>query len=91
VRDKPTRTRDELVALIMERLKSHPDCAKVTGVVIAPIPRALSATANWRQRSRRKRKRGCRAPQGKLGARSPMNLTWLRLSQKAFDEIGCEA
>jgi hypothetical protein len=44
---KPSKTREELSAIVMEVLKKRPDCGKVTGVVIAPIPRALSRAANW--------------------------------------------
>ena len=47
VRQRPTQTREELAALIMDRLKARADCAQVIGVVIAPIQRTRSAAANW--------------------------------------------
>jgi hypothetical protein len=47
VNGKPTKTREELAAIIMERLKAQPECGKITGVVIAPISQVLPGAANW--------------------------------------------
>jgi hypothetical protein len=44
---KPTKTREELAALIMDRLNGLPECRVVTGVVIAPVPSPEPGHANW--------------------------------------------
>jgi hypothetical protein len=44
---KPTKTRDELSALIAQQLKNYPECRLVTGVVIAPVRRPDGSHPNW--------------------------------------------
>jgi hypothetical protein len=44
---KPTKTREELSALIVRRLKNYPECRLVTGVLIAPILRPEGSHPNW--------------------------------------------
>jgi hypothetical protein len=44
---KPTRTREELTALITEWLKSRPKCVSVTGVAVAPMVRISADGPNW--------------------------------------------
>jgi hypothetical protein len=44
---KPTKTRAELSAAILERLRDFPESQKVTGVVIAPVIRPDANHPNW--------------------------------------------
>jgi hypothetical protein len=44
---KPTRTREELTALITDWLKGRPECVCVTGVAVAPMVRVSEDSANW--------------------------------------------
>jgi hypothetical protein len=44
---KPTKTREELVAAILARLKDSPECRTVAGVVIAPVLKSKSGYAKW--------------------------------------------
>jgi transcriptional regulator with XRE-family HTH domain len=44
---KPTRTREELAALITEWLRGRPECASVTGVAVAPMVRISDDSPNW--------------------------------------------
>ena len=44
---KPTKTKEELVALINEWLKSHPECDRVTGVAIAHVVQIADDRHNW--------------------------------------------
>ena len=44
---KPTKTREELSALIMEQLRNIPECRSVTAVVIAPVLRPDGSHPNW--------------------------------------------
>jgi hypothetical protein len=44
---KPTRTREELTALITEWLKGRPECVSVTGVAVAPMVRIADDSPNW--------------------------------------------
>jgi hypothetical protein len=47
VTKKPTKTREELSALVMEQLRIFPQCRPVTGVVIAPVLRPDGRHPNW--------------------------------------------
>jgi hypothetical protein len=44
---KPTRTLEELTALITEWLKGRPECVSVTGVAVAPRVRISDDSPNW--------------------------------------------
>ncbi len=44
---KPTKTKEELAALINEWLKSHPECDRVTGVAIAHVVQIADDRHNW--------------------------------------------
>jgi uncharacterized protein DUF4158 len=44
---KLSKSREELAAIVMDRLKSLPECHAVTGVVIAPVLRPKPGYANW--------------------------------------------
>jgi hypothetical protein len=45
--NKPTKTQEELAALITEWLKSRPECGSVTGVAVAPMVRISDDRPNW--------------------------------------------
>jgi hypothetical protein len=44
---KPTKTREELAAIIVDRMKRLPECGAVTGDVIAPVLIPKPGYANW--------------------------------------------
>jgi hypothetical protein len=44
---KRTKTREELAAIVMERMSGLPECRVVTGVVIAPVLIPKPGHANW--------------------------------------------
>jgi hypothetical protein len=44
---KPTRTREELTALITEWLKGRQECVSVTGIAVAPMVRISDDSPNW--------------------------------------------
>ena len=44
---KPTKTREELAASILARMKASPECREVSGVVIAPVLKPKAGHANW--------------------------------------------
>jgi hypothetical protein len=44
---KPTKTREELSALIVARLRNFPQCRSITAVVIAPVLRPDGRHPNW--------------------------------------------
>jgi hypothetical protein len=45
--DKPTKTQQELAALITEWLNSRPECVGVTDVAVAPMVRISDDSPNW--------------------------------------------
>jgi hypothetical protein len=44
---KPTRTREELIALITEWLKGRQECVSVTGIAVAPMVQISDDSPNW--------------------------------------------
>jgi hypothetical protein len=45
--NKPTKTREELAALITEWLKSRPECDRVTGVAVEHMVQIADDSPNW--------------------------------------------
>jgi hypothetical protein len=65
---KRTKTREELAAIVMERMSGLPECRVVTGVVIAPVLIPKPGHANWHAAFTTKDRQG--VPPGRLAHRN---------------------
>jgi hypothetical protein len=74
---KRTKTREELAAIVMERMSGLPECRVVTGVVIAPVLIPKPGHANWHAAFTTKDRQGVPPrPPGASESKLQTNTIW---------------